>query len=172
MSNWNLPVRMLHWLSAALVVACIAAVWGHEGFANADPTRAALMQAHFLAGGLIGFLAVVRLAVRVTTPGPRHVMPRWMAQLATWGHRGLYVLMVCLPVAGYLAVSAKGPVSLFDLIGLPAVPVSDSQGHLAKEIHEVLGNLLVALIGLHLAAVFVHEKLLGDKVLKSMLGRA
>lgn len=171
--NWSPLIRAQHWLTVLLMVLCIGAVWSHEAFDKTDPLRAQLMQVHFLVGGLIGLLTLLRLLTRAVTKAPVHAMAPVIALLAKAGHLGLYLLMVLLPVSGYVAVSGKGlPIDLLGLLEIPPLPVDKDVAHLFKELHEGLGNALIALVALHVAAVLFHAVVLKDRVLHAMVGRA
>jgi len=131
------------------------------------------MQVHFLLGGLIGLLTVPRLLTRALVKNPVYAMSPLVALLAKAGHLGLYLLMVLLPVCGYVAVSGKGlPIELLGLLEIPALPVSKELAKVFKELHEVLGNAMIALVVIHVAAAIFHAVVLKDKVLHSMVGRA
>lgn len=172
-NNWNPAIRAQHWLTVLLMILCVGAVWGHEAFDKTDPLRAQLMQLHFLLGGAIGLLTLLRLATRAFITGPAHATTPTLALLAKLGHLGIYLLMLALPVCGYIAVSGKGvPINLLGLIEIPALPVGKEWGKAFKELHEGLANGLLALLALHVAAAVLHAVVLKDKVLHSMLGRA
>ena len=172
-ANWNPLVRALHWLGVIALAACVGAVWGHEAFAKTDPLRAQLMQLHFLLGGAIAALTVLRLITRATVSAPRHALPPLIGKLAKLGHLGLYLLLLALPLCGYIAVSGKGmPISLMGFVDVPPLPVAEGIAKGFKEIHEGLANALLALVGLHVAAALYHFVVLKDAVLQSMLGRA
>lgn len=171
--NWSPVSRAQHWLTAILVVVCVGAVWGHEAFDRSNPLRGQLMQLHFLMGGTLGLLTVLRLVSRLLLKAPEHKMSAGMAMAAKVGHMALYGLLFALPVAGYIMVSGKGaPIDLLGLITVQPLPVSKETAGTFKEIHEVLGNALVAMVGLHVAAAVYHAVVLKDKVLQSMVGRA
>ncbi len=171
-SNWPPAIRVQHWLTVLLVVMCIGAVWSHEAFDKSNPVRAQLMQLHFLLGGSIGLLTVLRLATRGLVNGPAHSMAPVVALLAKAGHLGLYLLLVLLPVCGYVGVSGKGlPIDLLGLASIPPLPVSAETAKWVKELHEDLGNALIALLAIHVAAALFHAVVLKDRVLASMLGR-
>lgn len=172
-ANWNPLVRALHWLGVIAVAACIGAVWGHEAFDKTDPLRAQLMQLHFLLGGAIAALTVLRLITRAVLTAPRHAMPPLIEKLAKLGHLGLYLLLLLLPLCGYIAVSGKGmPISLLGLVDVPPLAVAEGIAKTFKEVHEGLANALIALIGIHVAAALYHFAVLKDSVLQAMLGRA
>lgn len=171
--NWNWAIRWLHWLTVWVVLGCVLAVWSHEAFDKGSVGRALLMQWHFVLGGLIGLLALSRLLLRRVLSAPVHGMSPITALLARLGHGGLYALMLLLPLTGYVGASGKGlPLDLLGLWQLPPAPVGREVAHVAKEVHEALGNAFIGLLGVHVAAVAYHAIILRDKVLQSMLGRA
>lgn len=170
--TWSPLIRVQHWLTVLLMILCVAAVWSHEAFDKTNPLRAQLMQIHFLLGGSIGLLTLFRLLTRFFIKAPVHAMPPVVALLARAGHLGLYLLMVLLPLAGYVAVSEKGlPINLLGLVELPPLPVSERVGEVFEELHEGMANVLIALVAVHVAAVVFHVVVLKDKVLDAMLGR-
>ena len=171
--NWPPLIRALHWLTVLLMIVCIGAVWSHEAFDKTNPLRAQLMQVHFLLGGSIGLQALLRLVTRALVQGPLHPMTPLVDLLAKLGHVGLYLLMLVLPICGYVAVSGKGlPISLLGLVDIPPLAVSSDVAKGFKELHEGLANGLIALVALHVAAALFHAVVLKDQVLQAMLGRA
>ena len=171
--NWPPLIRAQHWLTVLLMILCISAVWSHEAFDKSDPLRGQLMQLHFLLGGIIGLLTLPRLLTRALVKGPVFPMSPVVALLAKAGHLGPYLLMILLPICGYVAVSGKGlPIALLGLADIPPLPVSNEVAKVFKELHETLGNVLIAFVALHVAAALFHALVLKDKVLHSMVGRA
>lgn len=172
-NNWNALARLLHWTVALLVVAAVAAVWSHELFSRDNPLRATLMQSHFALGLLIGVLTLVRLGARLYGTAPAHAMPQLVARFARLGHAGLYVLLLALPLAGYLACSGDGrPLDLFGAVQLPPLALGADLADAMEEVHETLAYALISLVTLHTAAALYHLLVLRDQVLQSMLGRA
>ena len=123
-------------------------------------------------GLLIFFLVWVRLALRLKYAAPRiePALPRWQARAATLVHVLLYVLMIGMPLAGWLMLSAYGkPIPFFGLT-LPALMGPDKAlGGQIKEVHELVGNLGYFLIGVHAAAALLHHYLKRDSTLRAML---
>lgn len=172
-NDWHPINRMFHWLTLPLVIACLCAVWAHEAFDKTDPVRAQLMQLHFLLGGSIGILTVLRFVMRAAIAAPWHRMPERMRQMAHLAHLLLYMLLLALPVLGYIAVSGKGlPINLFNLLELPPLAVDKALAHQVKEIHEGLASAFIALVGLHVAAALYHTLFLKDQIMAAMLGRS
>ena len=86
----------------------------------------------------------------------------------------LYILMVLMPISGYVMSNAGGyPINFFGLGELPAlVGKSKGLGDVAHEAHELMGFAMLALILLHMAGAIKHR--LKDKggesdILKRML---
>ena len=172
--NWNPLIRSLHWLSVLILVACVAAVWGHELFASGTPERAAMMQTHFLAGGLLGALGVLRIASRLASqaPTPAVAPSPLMAKLAKAGHLAIYGFLLALPLAGYIAVSGRGvPIDLLGLVSVPPLSVDKDFAHTAKELHEGLANGFLFVLAGHVAAALYHALVLKDGVVGAMLGK-
>jgi cytochrome b561 len=85
-------------------------------------------------------------------------------------HVALYVLMIGMPVAGWLMLSADGkPIPFFGL-QLPAlIDKSKDLAKIIKEIHETGGTVGYYLIGLHAVAALFHHYYVRDNTLQRML---
>jgi cytochrome b561 len=85
-------------------------------------------------------------------------------------HVALYALMIGMPLAGWLMLSAAAkPIPLFGL-QLPAlIGESKALADLIEEIHETGGTVGYYLIGLHAAAALFHHYVKRDNTLPRML---
>ncbi|CAG0994420.1 Cytochrome b561 [Methylophilaceae bacterium] len=162
----------LHWLMLILLVAVYATIELREFFPKGSDPRDALKALHFMLGlSVLGF-ALLRLGVRLSGPTPR-IEPEsgsWQKQSAHLMHIALYVLMIGLPIAGWLTLSAAGkPIPFFGL-QLPAL-IGENKGlaKQIKEIHEVVGTAGYFLIGLHAVAALFHHYIKRDNTLVRML---
>ena len=106
------------------------------------------------------------LLVVVAIVPPPAAWQRKAAHAVEWT---FYALMVALPVLGILMLQADGrPVAL---LGLPlpvVVGVDKTLAHRLEDVHEWLGNAMLALIGLHVAATVWHGVVLRDNTLARM----
>ncbi|MBV8471891.1 MAG: cytochrome b, partial [Hyphomicrobiales bacterium] len=86
------------------------------------------------------------------------------------GHFALYVLMVALPVAGYVGSSAGGhEIPWFGVFNFPSLaPQNPAIAHSAGAAHFWLAWTLIVVLGLHLAAVCWHTFVRRDEVLSRM----
>ncbi|HET9653244.1 MAG TPA: cytochrome b, partial [Usitatibacter sp.] len=113
---------VLHWLIAALVVAQFAFGWWMQEIPKSPPgMRAGAFNLHKSVGLTILALMLLRLAWRLAhRPPALPAMPRWQARLARATHIGFYVLLIALPLTGYIGSAFSGyPVKYFGIV-LPA----------------------------------------------------
>lgn len=162
----------LHWLMLILLIAVYACIELRELYPKGSEPRELLKTWHFMLGLSVLALALLRLLVNVSAGAPAIVPAPGKVQqlLAKLSHLALYALMLGMPLAGWLLLSAAGkPIPFFGL-QLPALiaPSKDAAG-LIKEIHEAVGTIGYFLIGLHALAALYHHYLVRDNTLQRML---
>jgi cytochrome b561 len=162
----------LHWLMLLLIAAACACIELRELFPKGSDPREALKTWHSMLGLCVFVLAWLRLAVHLSGPVPG-IAPepsRWVQLSAKLMHVALYVLMISLPLGGWLILSASGkPIPFFGL-QLPAlVGENKDLADLFKKIHETGGTVGYFLIGLHAAAALYHHYVVRDDTLRRML---
>ncbi|MBK1720021.1 cytochrome b [Thiocystis violacea] len=162
----------LHWLTLLLLVAVYACIELREFFPKGSDPREALKAWHFMLGLSVLALVVVRLVVSLLSPTPpiEPALPKWQALPAKLVHLALYLLMIAMPLAGWLILSAAGkPIPFFGL-QLPALIGENKElAGSIKELHEVVGTVGYYLIGLHAAAALFHHYIARDNTLTRML---
>jgi cytochrome b561 len=179
--NWkNTTIRYgslsiaLHWLMLLLLTAVYACIELRGFFPKGSDLREALKTWHFMLGLTVFVLVLLRLGVRAMSPVPRIEPnpPKWQDLSAKLMHLALYALMLGMPLAGWLLLSAAGkPIPFFGL-QLPAlIGESKPLADVIKEVHETVGTAGYFLIGLHAAAALFHHYVVGDNTLRRMLPR-
>jgi len=98
-------------------------------------------------------------------------MPHWQEALARALHLLLYLLMIAIPLSGWLMSSAKGFQTIyFGILPLPDVVHKNRElGELLQTLHSTLNLCLAALVVVHVAAVLKHQLLDRDQVFRRML---
>ena len=98
-------------------------------------------------------------------------MPSWEQPLARIVHAALYVLLAVNPILGWMNASARDwKITVFGLFQLPPLVAARSPiGRQAGDVHQFLAWVLLALIGLHVAAALYHFFVRHDSVLPRML---
>ncbi len=152
----------VHWLTLALMVAIYATIELRGIFPKGTPAYDEMKTWHFMLGLAVFALVLARLPLRLLlrTPPITPAPSAWQHAMGTAMHWALYGLLVVMPLLGWLALSARGkPIPFFGL-ELPALIGPDKAlGKNIKGIHEILGNIGYALIGLHAAAAIVMGRL-------------
>ena len=107
----------LHWLMLLVMAAAFATIELRVNFERGSDIREGLKHWHFMLGLSILLLVIVRIAARIMTSGPRPMAePMWRKVLAKAVHLALYALMIGMPIAGWVILSAEGdPVPFFGL---------------------------------------------------------
>jgi cytochrome b561 len=167
--------KLLHW-SVAVCVIVTAPVAIAMTRIEAGPTQDALYNFHKSLGVLILVLMVLRLVNRLAVgalAAEADIEP-WQKVVSSIVHGALYVLLLAMPVVGYVANSAFGATTpVFGLFELPAVV--DKNEELAEKLfalHRWVGWLVVVLALTHVGAALYHHFIRRDAVLKRMLPRA
>lgn len=155
-----------HWTIALLVIANLIIGIGHDGI----PFLRTLMGAHKAIGVTVLVLTVGRIAWRIAHRPPALPVgtPAWEKGVAHATHWILYILMLAMPLTGWLMVSGPGPqrpMTWFGLFAIPTLPASTGMADLGHDAHGVLGWLMAALVVLHIAAALRHHLVLRDTVL-------
>jgi cytochrome b561 len=162
----------MHWLMLLLLIAVYACIELRELFPKGSDIREALKVWHYMLGLSVFVLVWLRLAMHLSGTTPRIVPEQgpWQRLSARLMHVALYVLMIAMPLAGWLILSSGGkPIPFFGL-QLPAL-VGENKGlaDAIKEIHEIGGTIGYYLIGLHAAAALFHHYIKRDNTLTRML---
>lgn len=164
----------LHWLIAALIVVNLVIGLFHDSFSPA--LRGSSMGFHKTAGIVILLLSIARLGWRLTHRPPplRSHHKRWEAWLAKVTHRLFYMLMIGVPLAGWLFVSAAAvprPTSFFGLFDFPRLPVPQTPAvsGFFHEAHEILAFGIIGLLVLHIAGALKHQFVDRDNELARMI---
>jgi cytochrome b561 len=162
-----------HWLIALLIVCGFALGWVMTDIPGFTPTKLRYFSWHKWIGVTVFALAVVRILWRAThaaPPMPRR-MPLWQRGAAHLVHLLLYVLMIAIPVSGYLYSSAANvPVVYLGLIPLPRIIAPDPQlKEVLKNLHIALNYTLLVLVALHVVAAIKHQLIDRDGLLSRMI---
>lgn len=176
---------VLHWaIAAAIVGNFLLGLWMHEAI-DAAATRAhavAVFQLHKSIGLSVLALTLLRLLWRLTHRAPALpvTMPGWEKVAAHLTHGLMYVLMLAIPLSGWLYVSTQWrndaalqvPTIWFGLFQVPhlfdlqdaAVTLRSAYADTFLDSHEFLAWSMVVLLVLHVGAALKHRFVDHDEV--------
>lgn len=161
----------LHWLMAVMILGLLAlGIYMHD--LPLSPQKLELYAWHKWMGVTVFLLVWLRLAWRVTHRPP--ALPKTLSPVmrvaAHAGHAVLYVLMVVIPLSGWLMSSAKG----FQTVWFGVMPIPDlvgrdkALGDFLQQVHEVLNAVLMLTLAGHVAAALWHHFVVKDDTLRRM----
>lgn len=170
--RYGAPAQILHWTLFVLIALQFVSAELIDAFPRESAGRAIFVNLHESLGLAALAIVLIRLAWALVNRAPSAHGPAWQRRLARIAHVGLYMLMVAVPVAGYVLAAARGhDLALFG-IELPRLIGRDrSVARAAKEVHEVLGWTMAALVVAHAGAALWHHVVAGDSTLRRMLPR-
>ncbi|OYY49272.1 MAG: cytochrome B [Methylophilaceae bacterium 17-44-8] len=162
----------LHWVMLLLMIAVYACIELRELYPKGSDIREGFKTWHFMLGLSVLMLASFRLIFRVsqTTPPIQPAPVQWQMISAHIVHAFLYILMIAVPIGGWLILSASGKTIPFFGLSLPAL--IDENKELAKtikNIHTTVGEIGYYVIALHTVAALFHHYVVKDNTLLRML---
>lgn len=173
-TRYSLGAIAFHWSIAALIAGNYALAWIAEDLPREQAMQ--MMANHKALGVTVLLLSVGRIVWRIVNRPPAFLssLQPGVATLARLTHGLFYLLMIGVPLAGWLIHSAYtggAPLNAFGIFDYPGLPVAkDKAGvELAAEVHEILANIMLVLIGLHVLGALKHHWLDRDGSLSRML---
>jgi cytochrome b561 len=181
-SRYTRTAVVLHWLIALLIIVNV--VLGLSADSLPDGWVRPVVDTHKSIGITVLGLALLRVLWRVShrpPPLPRE-FPSWERIGAHVAHFLLYLLMIGLPLSGWLHDSAwkdaaTHPMRLFNLFQWPRIGYVMSLDPALKEtlhsrfgaLHTWLGYALYALLAMHVGGALKHQWIDRKSVLKRMM---
>lgn len=169
--HFGLITILLHWIMAVLLIGLV--IMGlYMTWIPWSTTKLELYGWHKEYGILALFLVILRIIWRIQNVLPSlSSLPTWEKIAARTVHVIFYLLMIVIPITGWLITSAAGlPVSFFGLFVLPNL-VSSNQENIAlfETIHEWLNYGLIAIFCLHVSAALKHHFINKDDILRRII---
>jgi cytochrome b561 len=149
----------LHWLIGLAVIANIGLAMLTEGLPR--ETHRAAMDVHKALGITILALTVIRILWRLAHKPPPlpAATPAWQRPLSKIVHFLFYVLLILLPLSGWVWMSAADrPIDFFGLATIPTIVApNEGRADVMHDRHEVLGLAMLALAAIHIVAALKHQ---------------
>jgi cytochrome b561 len=164
--------QVLHWLIALLIVVQFALA-RMAALLPLGARKLVLLAEHKSFGMTVLMLTLIRLAWRLknlppSLPAHMHRIEQFLARFT---HVSFYVLLIAMPLSGWLMSSAKNySVSWFGAFTWPnLIGPSESSFGFFKTLHYFLSNILFVIAALHILAALKHHFWNKDGVLARML---
>ncbi|MEM6489601.1 MAG: cytochrome b [Pseudomonadota bacterium] len=186
-AGWGLVQRALHWMTGGVILFQLGLGFYMTEFVTDLIQQYNLVQLHKSWGFVAFVLVALRLAWRAINPTPLAPnMPLWQHMASEGTHIALYVLMIALPVTGWLmstastlndpdAYPAQIPNLVFGAFDMPDLfpKGDDALAGWFETLHAFSAFGIAVLVALHIAAALKHHFVDRDGVLRRMVvGRA
>ena len=156
---------------ALVIIASLALIELADFAPRGSALKTGIRDWHAQLGLVVFALVWFRLAWRLGSVEPEIAPPleAWQRGASHAVEWTFYALMVLLPILGIVMLQADGkPVSLLGLQLPTFIAVDKPWAHRAEEVHEWLGNAMMILIGVHVAATLFHGLVRRDNTFARM----
>lgn len=182
MERYSRPAVILHWLIAIGIIINLKYGLSFDDIPRNRPDELrALIDLHKSIGITVLGLVLLRVLWRIghKPPAPMASLKPWERKLSVGVHHLLYLLIVLVPLTGWLHDSAwkdaaSHPLVLFHQVPWFRIPLgltgqAKEQAHdILGTIHALLAKLIIAALVLHVAGALKHQFLDGQKALQRM----
>ena len=170
--GYGAVAKFLHWGIVILIIAQYVLAEAAEELED-GPDKFGTLANHKSVGMLILLLMLVRIGWKLANRGLPQPVPMARPQqiAAAAGHGLLYLLLLALPLSGWMMASAAGhPPAFFGLFEFPSlVGTSHDLQETLEEVHETLFGAVVVVAVLHALAAVFHHAWMKDDTLRRML---
>ena len=167
--------RRFHWWTVVLVVIQVplGLYMAYRGntLGIFDGLTNNLYSSHKLIGITIFVVVLARLLYRLThgAPADEPTLEWWQKVGSHLNHWSLYILLLLVPIGGYIGISQYPALDIFG-IALPGIVTANQEAASTTFMLHFWGAmLLVAMIAVHFAAAMFHYLIRKDNVLTRML---
>jgi cytochrome b561 len=171
-NSYGSIAKFLHWLIFLLIATLLVVGFLMTRMEN-SPDKFKIYGIHKSVGIIVLLTVILRLgwkAINIYPPLP-DTLSKWDKLAAHAGHALLYVLIIAMPLSGWLMSSAAGfSVSVFGWFTLPDLIVPDKElGKQLRDIHGWLAYAIIVMVSLHVIAALLHHFYYKNNVLRRML---
>lgn len=163
---------VLHWAMAVAIVGLFVLGWYMVDIPAGTPARGYYFNLHKSFGLIAMALIAVFVGFRLRRAAPPHPdsMRPWEKSAAHLAHVLTYILLVVVPVSGYVEANfTKYGIKFF---GYPLKPWGPDLVHVSdvlSTVHVYCANAFAVLVGIHAGAAIKHWLIDRDNVLQRML---
>ena len=168
--GYGIIARSIHGLMSVMLIIQLGIGMWMVGLPN--EAKGSVYGNHKMVGLILLLLAVLRLSWRVFNKLPDLPIqtPKWQIFAARSLHRTFYLMMLMIPVTGWVMSTAAGFLPSFPGLGQIAFPffseegfcmmgqcmAQNSVGSLAHDSHMILGYITVLMILVHVSIAIYH----------------
>jgi cytochrome b561 len=167
MSKYSNRMILIHWLTLiVLVVAWFLGDIVHDARHEGGATLGGYL-IHSVVGAAVLLLTIARLMFRSKDGVPAPLGNTPMDKMAKGIQHLIYLVLILLPVSGTMQVLTSDVGSAL-MAGDAALLPAKFEGVVAHEVHEVLVNVLIVLVLVHVLGALKHQFVMKDNIMDRM----
>jgi cytochrome b561 len=170
-NSYGSIAKFFHWLIALCVVVLLVLGFIMGAFKN-KALNDALYMIHKSIGLLVLLLMLLRIAWRFFNVEKQLVyLPLWQKRAARSVHELLYLILIVMPLSGWILTVSEGNAPTFFTLFTVPLPLAKDKAiaDIADDTHKTLAWVILALVSLHILAALKHYFYDKDSVLQQML---
>lgn len=159
--KYHASSRIIHWLMALIIFGALGlGIYMTQFLPKDAANRFQIYDLHKSLGVIALILIAIRLVNRLIHPAP--ALPEGLPKIEKFAshlvHLALYLLMIFVPLSGYLMSNAYGfEVHLFSFTMPNIFSAKPEIGRVFAQAHEILSYSLIALLALHILGALKHR---------------
>lgn len=172
MTQYSKRMVIVHWLT--LLLLAMAWSFGEDLAEATDESKATVANylVHMLVGGAVLLATVARLLFRGKDGTPPAMGQTLIDKVAKGMHHLLYTLLFVLPISGMVTVLTSDALKGILAGDANLLPKENGYEHVfAHEVHEVMVNVLIAVVVIHALAAIKHQFIDKDGLMERMMLR-
>ena len=165
--SYGLISKSLHAIIAVLIIGMLSI-----SFFMSDIGIHSIYTLHKLTGLLILSLGTLMIIWELVNQKPAYpvTMARWEQILATSVHHLLLLLIIIMPLSGWIFSTAGGkPPTLLGIpLAMPGISLSITVKSFFKDTHKIMAWIILALVSFHVLAALKHWLFNKDGIIQRM----
>lgn len=163
--------KILHWVIGLIIIVDLFAAQKFGDFME-NWDRLESRSDHATLGVTVAVLFLLRMFFRYRYGAPplSKTMPNWQIYIARFTHFLFYIIIAFLLLSGLLtAFNADSQIMIYQIFNIVSANPSESSFVTFRQFHELMTNILIALIVLHIIAALYHHFVVRDGITRRML---
>lgn len=170
-TSYGMVAKFLHWVIAFGIITLVGLGF-LMGTLKSNGLNELFYMLHKSIGLSVLFLMIVRLMWRTLNLKPQlSHLPLWQQRSANLSHALLYLLLIVMPLSGWVMSVAGGYIPEFFNLFTLSLPIAKNNvvAEQAAFVHKVLAWVLIGAVSLHILAALKHYFVDKDDILQRML---
>lgn len=167
MTQYSKRMVIAHWLTLILIVTAWLLGDSLSDARHVGNATLAGYLIHALVGDGVLLLTLLRFVFRRKDGTPAPMGTSMMDKVATGVHHLLYTLLILIPVSGMMTVFTSKVGSAL-LAGDATLLPKKFTGVFAHNVHELLLNILIVVVAVHVLGAIKHQFMLKDNLMSRM----